>query len=81
MESTMQGRSQRDRSYRAVIATAFGLLLTIGYLAVTVSACRTGEANRIDETNGAPGASVFTDYRGEKPGTFQKITPRDLPPP
>src|SRR5439155_19892351 len=40
-----------------------------------------GEANRIDETNGAPGASVFTDYRGEKPGTFQKITPRDLPPP
>ena len=81
MESTRQRRSQGDRSCRAVIATAFGLLLTIGYLAVTVSACRTGEANRIDETSGAPAASVFTDYKGEKPGAFQKITPRDLPPP
>src|SRR5207248_10796821 len=53
MERTRQGRFERDRSCRVVIA-AFGLLLTIGYLAVTVSACRTGEANRIDETNGAP---------------------------
>src|SRR6266566_7443910 len=62
MESTRQGRFERDRSYRVVITTAFGLLLTIGYLAVTVSACRRGEANRVDETNGAPAASVFTDY-------------------
>src|SRR5438105_4477852 len=81
MESTRQGRFERDRSYRVVITTAFGLLLTIGYLALTVSACRSGEATRIDETSGARGASVFTDYRGEKPGAFQKITPRDLPPP
>jgi len=29
----------------------------------------------------ARGQSPFTDYRGEKPGTFHKITPQDLPRP
>jgi len=41
----------------------------------------TSTAPQAENASGSSGPTVFTDYRGQKPGTIHKITPSDLPPP
>jgi len=58
-----------------VIVSAFvACSLIIGHSALTL-------ALRADSENMLRSQSVFTDYRGQRPGTFHKITPADLPRP
>ncbi len=58
-----------------VIVSAFvACSLIIGHSALTL-ALRAGSENMLRSQ------SVFTDYRGQRPGTFHKITPADLPRP
>ncbi len=59
----------------AVIVSAFvACSLMIGHSALTL-ALRSGSEKMLGSQ------SVFTDYRGQRPGTFHKITPADLPRP
>ncbi len=59
----------------AVIVSAFvACSLMIGHSALTL-ALRAGNEKMLRSQ------SVFTDYRGQRPGTFHKITPADLPRP
>jgi glucose/arabinose dehydrogenase len=59
----------------AVIGSAFvACSLMIGHSALTL-ALRSGSEKMLGSQ------SVFTDYRGQRPGTFHKITPADLPRP
>ena len=58
-----------------VIVSAFvACSLIIGHSALAL-ALRAGSENMLRSQ------SVFTDYRGQRPGTFHKITPADLPRP
>jgi len=58
-----------------VIVSAFvACSLIIGHSALTL-ALRAGNEKMLRSQ------SVFTDYRGQRPGTFHKITPADLPRP
>src|SRR5260370_14383950 len=47
-------------------------------LACSLSAAAAG---KIDSEKVLRGQDAFTDYQKEKPGTFHKITPADLPKP
>src|SRR3989442_8751613 len=59
----------------ALIVSAFvACSLMIGHSALTLVL---GAGNEKMLRN----QSVFTDYRGQRPGTFHKITPADLPRP
>lgn len=64
------------RNNRLLTATAFvaSLFLT-GSSALTPAGCGSNNAGVL------LGQGVFTDYRGQKPGIFHKITPQDLPQP
>ena len=60
----------RSARVRVVIPS----LLLAGHFALT-------PALRVDAQNVSRRQVVFTDYRGQSPGTLHKITPKDLPPP
>jgi glucose/arabinose dehydrogenase len=64
-----------DGSYQRALAGMFAAALFLaGWHAYSPQALTAREAK-------AGNSAVFTDYRGERPGTFHKITPADLPAP
>ena len=64
-----------NHSRRVAIVSAF-----VVYGLITGHSARTS-ALRAGKENVPPDQSVFTDYRGQRPGTFHRITPADLPRP